>query len=223
MKSKLTDRLLLAIAPSFAVVLIRILHFFLRTEIIGEENLRSFWKKDETVILSTWHDQLLMMINAYHGPGARILISHSKDGELIARTMEKFGQGAVRGSSSRGGRGAFRELVNLAKMPYDIGITPDGPKGPRHKVKPGVVQLARVTGRPIVPFAFACSNGHRFKSWDRFLLPYPWGRAVYHVGKPLSAHQNEPQEDFQSRVQQAMDANTHKAGEYLKQYDLSAV
>lgn len=223
MKSKLTDKLLLAIAPSFAAVLIRTLHFLLRTEVLGEENIRSFWKKGEAVIISTWHDQLLMMINVYHGPGARILISQSKDGELIARTMKKFGQGTVRGSSSRGGREAFRELVSLAKMPYDLGITPDGPKGPRHKVKPGVVQLARVTGRPIIPFAFVCSHGHRFKSWDHFLLPYPRGRAVYRVGKPLFAQQNESQEDFQARVQRSMDDNTREAGEYLKQYDLSAV
>ncbi len=223
MKSKLADKLLLAIAPSFAAVLIRALHALLKTEFLGEEHLNKFWDQGETVIFSTWHDQLLMMINIYRGPGARILISQSNDGELIARTMKKFGQDTVRGSSSRGGRAAFREMVNLGAMPYDLGITPDGPRGPRHKVKPGVVQLARVTGRPIVPLAFVCSQGHRFKSWDRFLLPYPWGRAVYHVGKPLFAQQNESQEDFQARVQQAMDDNTHKAGEYLKQYDLSAV
>ncbi len=223
MSPRLVDRLLLAIAPSFAAVVIRSLHALIRTEIHGEEHLRAFWDKGETVILSTWHDQLLMMINVYHGPGARILISQSKDGELIARTMKKFGQGTVRGSSSRGGRSAYREMVSLGAMPYDLGITPDGPRGPRHKVKPGVVQLARVTGRPVVPLAFVCSHGHRFKSWDRFLLPYPWGRAVYHVGKPLFAQQNESQEDFQARVQKAMDDNTHEAGEYLKQYDLSAV
>ena len=73
-----------------------------------------------------------------------------RDTELqkkIARTMEQFGQGAVRGSSNRGGRQAFRELVELAKQPFDLVFTPDGPKGPRHQVKEGVVQLARISGR----------------------------------------------------------------------------
>ena len=102
-------------------------------------------------------------------------------------------------------------------------MTPDGPTGPRHQLKEGVVQLARLSGRPIVPLAFACSHGHRFQSWDRFLLPYPWGKAVYAVGEPLYYDENETIEDFQSRVQEAMDANTRHAGEYLNQYDLSAV
>ncbi|RLB66924.1 MAG: hypothetical protein DRH08_04995, partial [Deltaproteobacteria bacterium] len=104
-----------------------------------------------------------------------------------------------------------------------LGFTPDGPKGPRHIVKEGVVQLARISGRPIVPIAFACSNGHRFQSWDRFLLPYPWGKAVYSFGEPLYYDKNETTDDFQSRVQEAMVDNTRRAGEHLKQYGLSAV
>lgn len=223
MKTRIADKLLLAVAPPLAAGVIRLLHALLRTEILGEEHVRKFWDKGEAVIISTWHDQLLMMINVYGGPGARILISRSKDGELIARTMQKFGQDAVRGSSSRGGRDAFKKLIQLSRKPYDLGITPDGPKGPRHQVKEGVMQLARLTGRPIVPLAFVCSHGHRFGSWDRFLLPYPWGRGVYAFGEPLYYQQNETMESFRARVQESMEVNTRMACEHLKQYDYTAV
>jgi lysophospholipid acyltransferase (LPLAT)-like uncharacterized protein len=199
------------------------LYTTLKTEILGEEHIQPFWDKQEAVIVACWHDQLLMQVKAYHGPGSRILISPSKDGELIARTMEKFGQGAVRGSSSRGGRGAFRELVRLAEMSYDMGITPDGPKGPRHKAKIGVAKLGQVTGRPIVPFAFVCSSGHRFNSWDKFLVPYPWGRAVFMYGEPLRSTQDESAETFRARVEAALNANTTAAQEHLKKYDYTAV
>ena len=92
-----------------------------------------------------------VITKCYEGAGAKVLISPSRDGELIARTMDYFGLGTVRGSSRRGGRAAFRELVELGRTPFDLAITPDGPKGPRHQLKDGVVELARITGRPVVP------------------------------------------------------------------------
>jgi len=218
-----SDRLLLQAAPRLAFWTIGWLHRALKPEVLGEDVVVTLWNDDRRVILSFWHDQLLLMIKGYRGKGAKVLISASKDGELIARTMGCFGVGAVRGSSTRGGRAAFRELVELGKEPVDLVFTPDGPKGPRHEVKDGVVQLARLTGRPVVPMAFVCSHGHRFGSWDRFLLPYPWGKAVYRFGAPLFFEQGESVEAFRARLQQAMDDNTRQAGDYLKRYDLSAV
>jgi hypothetical protein len=105
----------------------------------------------------------------------------------------------------------------------DLAFTPDGPRGPRHQVKDGVVQLARVTGRPIVPMAFACSKGHRFNSWDHFLLPFPWGKGAYSFGPPLYYTQGEKLEAFRNRVQEAMDDTTRQARDYLNKHDLSAV
>lgn len=217
------DKILLNVAPWLAARAVRWIYRTMKSEVIGEEELRKLWSEDRHVILATWHDQLLMMPLGYAGPGAKTLISHSKDGELIARVVEYFGVGAVRGSSSRGGKAAFLELVRLSREPLDLGITPDGPKGPRHQLKEGVVQLAKISGRPIVPLAFVCSKGHRFQSWDRFLLPYPWCRAVYCYGTPLYYDENETIDDFQSRVQLALDDNTRRAGECLNQYGLSAV
>ncbi len=223
MKRSFADRLLLAVAPFMAAWVIRLLRLTVRVEFLGEEQPRAFWQRQEPVILSFWHDQLLLMVTGYRGPGAKILISASKDGELIARTMGYFGQGAVRGSSSRGGRAAFRAMLELAREPYDLVFTPDGPKGPRHTIKEGVVQLARLTGRPVVPMAFACSRGHRFASWDRFLLPYPFCRGVFSFGPALRYAADEAPEAYQARLQQAMEENDRRARTRLEELGVSAV
>jgi lysophospholipid acyltransferase (LPLAT)-like uncharacterized protein len=221
--SSFGDRVLLSTAPWLAAKLIKLIYLLLKPETVGEERQKLLWSEGRHAIVATWHDQLLLISPHYAGGSAKVLISKSRDGELIARAVSYFGVDAVRGSSNRGGRAAFRELVQLAKKPCTMGITPDGPTGPRHQLKEGVAQLARLSGRPIVPLAFACSHGHRFRSWDHFLLPYPWGKAVYSIGEPLYYDENETIEHFQSRVQKAMDANTRYAGEHLSQYGQSAV
>ncbi|MHB8709095.1 MAG: lysophospholipid acyltransferase family protein [Desulfuromonadales bacterium] len=214
---------MLRIGPWLAARLIQLLHFCLRIETLGEQPLRELWLSQQHVILAFWHDQLFLMARGYHGPGASVLISASRDGEYIARTMEYFGIGSVRGSSTRGGRAAFREMLELAKAPLDLVITPDGPKGPRHEVKEGVIQLARLAGRPVVPMTFVCSRGHRFGSWDRFLLPLPPGRGVFSFGPPLYYGETDTVESFRNRLQKAMEQNEQTAKDRLKHYGLSAV
>jgi len=204
-------------------MIIRGLRWFIRCEVLGQERLTEQWQQGKNVIISFWHDQLLMMVLGYPGKQARILISSSKDGELIARVMRFFGQDAVRGSSNRGGREAFKHLLKLASEPTDLVITPDGPKGPRHEIKDGVVQLARLTGRPIIPMAFVCSKGHRFASWDRFLLPYPFSRGVYAFGEPVVYERGEAPEIFRGRIEQAMKINQIAAEKCLEARGETAV
>jgi lysophospholipid acyltransferase (LPLAT)-like uncharacterized protein len=219
----LSEKFLMHAGPRFAAWVIRLVHACLWIEVLGEDPLRDLWSSRRQVILAFWHDQLFLMVRGYRGPGASVLISASRDGEYIARTMGCFGIGSVRGSSTRGGRAAFREMLELAKAPQDLVITPDGPKGPRHEVKEGVVQLARLSGRPVVPMAFACSRGHRFSSWDRFLLPLPPGRGVFSFGVPLYYAEDDTMESFRQKLQQAMDENVRVAEERLRHYGLSAV
>lgn len=223
MKESFAQRTLITVGPWFAARMIRLVHACLRIETLNDEPLQALWQANRHVILAFWHDQLLLMARGYRGPGASVLISASRDGEYIARTMEHFGIGSVRGSSTRGGRAAFREMLELAKAPLDLVITPDGPKGPRHQVKEGVVQLARLSGRPVVPMAFACSRGHRFNSWDRFLLPLPPGKGVFSFGAPLYYTEYDTMESFRQKLQQAMEENVRVANERLSHYGLSAV
>lgn len=216
-------RLITMIGPHLAAGIIRLLHATMRIDYVNRSAADRYWQDGKPVILAFWHDQLLMMIKGYYGPEARILISPSGDGELIARTMACFGQGAIRGSSSRGGAAALREMVKLAREPYDLVVTPDGPKGPRHEVKLGVVQLAKLTKRPVLPMAFVASKGHRFNSWDRFLLPYPFARGVYAFGDVLTFGEHETLEEFAVRLDSAMKGNTARAVACLEDQGVSAV
>ena len=223
MIKRLTDWLLLNVVTLLAAGIIRLLYATLRVEFIGEKHVKSAWSEKRAVILSFWHDQLLMMVKGYRGPGAKILISASKDGELIARVMRYFGQGAVRGSSSRGGKAALKQMIAFGKEPYDLVFTPDGPRGPRHEIKPGVAQLARLSGRPVVPMAFVCSRGHRFASWDRFLLPFPFARAVYSFGPPLRFDKEDDVDSFCAKLQQAMIDNTERASARLEEFGVFSI
>jgi len=220
---KVGDRLLLVFVPFIASRVMRLLSLSLKKEVLGETHLRNTWERGEQVIISFWHDQLFLLVFGYPGKHAKLLISSSKDGELLARTMRYFDQDTVRGSSSRGGRAAFKEMLDLCKERVDIVLTPDGPKGPRHVLKDGVIQLARMSGRPVVPMAFVCSRGHRFQSWDRFLFPYPFGRGVYSFGEPVYFDKNEGVDGFRERLKNAMIDNQRQAETHLESYGISAV
>lgn len=157
----------------------------MRRETRGHEEIDSFYRSGGHIILAFWHAQQLMIPVGYRGTGAHVLISQHGDGEIIARIIARFGHQAVRGSSTRGGAGALRALIKLGRAGQDLVVTPDGPRGPRQVAKLGVVQLAKATGLPIVPLAFACSTRQVFSSWDRFMVPFPFSRGLFLYGKPM--------------------------------------
>jgi lysophospholipid acyltransferase (LPLAT)-like uncharacterized protein len=130
----------------------------MRIETKGQEEIDQLYREGKRVIIAFWHARQLMMPLTYRGTLAHILISQHQDGEIIARIVERFGFHAVRGSSTRGGVEALRELIRLGRSGVDLVVTPDGPKGPAQVVKMGVIQLARASGLPIVPLAFSCSK-----------------------------------------------------------------
>ncbi|MBH0202651.1 MAG: lysophospholipid acyltransferase family protein [Nitrospira sp.] len=136
----------------------------MRYETRGHEAVDALYREGRNIILAFWHAQQLMIPFGYRGTGAHVLISQHSDGEIIARMIARFGHGAVRGSSTRGGAAALRALIKLGRSGRDVAVTPDGPKGPRHIAKPGVIQLAKATGLPIVPLAFACSKKNSLRA-----------------------------------------------------------
>jgi lysophospholipid acyltransferase (LPLAT)-like uncharacterized protein len=119
------------------------------------EELRS---QGRPFILAFWHGQLFLMPYAYPGSRVAILISEHRDGELISRTMERFGFATARGSSTRGGAAGLREILRRMKEGFDAAFTPDGPRGPREIVQMGVIAAARLSGAPIVPVSCSCSK-----------------------------------------------------------------
>ena len=142
-------------------------------------------------IFCIWHNRLAMCIkplNVYRRPhnsgaGMAALVSASRDGAFLAGTLKWFGVHAVRGSSSRRGAQALRELTTWAERGYDLTITPDGPRGPCYRVQDGITSLAQLTGLPILPAALNLNWKISLNSWDRFQIPLPFARCDVCVGK----------------------------------------
>lgn len=151
-------RVTLRVGPPLGVWLLRVIGRTLRLDFHAGGAAFERARGGNPVIIAFWHDQQLMMPLFYQGKGAAALISRHRDGELIARIAARFGFGAVRGSTTRGGAPALRRLIELGRSGHDLIVTPDGPKGPRHVAKQGVVFLARATQMPIMPVAVAYSK-----------------------------------------------------------------
>ncbi len=189
----------------------------MRVSSVGETTLHAYADREEVYIGMSWHARMLMLPFIYPGKRLHILISTHRDGEIIANVMKRFGYELVRGSSSKGGVAALRELVNLLKHGSDIGITPDGPKGPPEIVKGGVAQIARLSGKAVIPFAFSSSMKLRFRSWDRFFFPLPFSRLVFVIGDPLYYQKNEDIEDFRIRIEIALNDATSRADAFFRE------
>jgi len=140
----------------------------------------------EPLIFAFWHNRLLVMPALYsrHFPGRRLvaLVSASNDGELLSRLLSQFGFEAARGSSSRRGSLGFRTILRLGREGRDIAVTPDGPRGPRYRLQDGILQIAQLLGRSILPITCCFSRKSELRSWDRFQIPLPFSACHIQVG-----------------------------------------
>ena len=132
-----------------------------------------------------WHRDLLLMTIQRINSGAAVLVSRSQDGELIAGPIGELGYKLVRGSSSRGGSEAIREMVRLGRE-NSLAVTPDGPKGPPGTIHPGIFQIAWLAGIPIIPTVPDCDKTWTFRTWDRLRLPKPFARIRIEYKAPIS-------------------------------------
>ena len=142
-------------------------------------------RSGEPVVYVLWHGRLLPLTHRNRHRDLVTLISLSRDGEYIARIVGGWGYHVVRGSTSRGGVAALAELIRLGRRGHSIAITPDGPRGPRQRMKPGALLVAQRTGLPVVPAAAAASRAWWFEGWDRFLVPKPFSRVLIEYGAPV--------------------------------------
>lgn len=171
-----------------------------------------FKARNERFIYAFWHQRQVYFTWAHRGVGAAVLVSRSKDGEMIAETMRLSNIGAVRGSSSRGGAAAVRELMEVLQSGLDIGITPDGPKGPAREVKDGAVFLAQKLGVPLLPITNALSRKLEIKkAWDRFQVPLPFGRAYVVYGEPIYVGAGDDPAAKAAELKAALDRITAEA------------
>lgn len=132
-----------------------------------------------------WHAHQLTALMHHYQARAAIMVSRSRDGEYIARIAARVGFMPVRGSSSCAGAPAFMAMLRLARAGHPLAITPDGPRGPRHAVNPGVISLAQKSGLPITPMALGLSDFWELPTWDRFRIPKPFAVSYGCWGEPL--------------------------------------
>lgn len=183
----------------------------LRLQVVGIDPLRELWRGDRPLIYAVWHGRILMVpwANARlrRAVGARpvtVLASRSRDGELVSAFVRRFGLATVRGSSSRAGASGLRQLARAVSAGHDVAVVPDGPRGPRLTLQPGIVTLAVLTGAPVVPVAFAARPARRLRSWDEFLVPLPFGRGVLAFGEPLWLARDADRERAGKDVERAL-------------------
>lgn len=173
----------LTLLPWLGAGYLRLVRATTRLERLGAEG--ALPEDGGPVIYCFWHQQLAMMPWVQFRPPTVVPVSRSDDGEITTRLFARLRVEVVRGSSSRGGAGAARGLIRALRSGRDAGVTLDGPRGPARVVQPGAAWVARATGRPLLPVAFRCSRYRRIGSWDRMILPLPFGRGIFAYGERL--------------------------------------
>ena len=181
----LTDRLKIRAADLVFYFLIKLIGLTARFEVVGWENHETAEKNGGLPIYVFWHDRIFLTTYWWRNRRIVVMTSRSFDGEYIARFIQRFGYGAVRGSSTRGGVGAVVEMARLMRAGCTTAFTIDGPKGPPYVAKMGAVMLAKKSGHPIVPVTMALARYWTTPSWDSFQIPKPFTRARVYVAPPI--------------------------------------
>ncbi len=171
----------------FGSIFIRLLASVITIKEIPGKHSEELKRQGKKVIFAFWHSSMLVPAYAGRNLGLKVLISQHRDGEYIARVIQRLGNKVVRGSTTRGGARALLSMIKkIKKEEGSLVITPDGPKGPRFIVQPGVIFLAQKAEYPIIPVSLGLTKYWELPSWDRFRIPKPFSRAVLIYGEPIT-------------------------------------
>jgi lysophospholipid acyltransferase (LPLAT)-like uncharacterized protein len=202
------DRFKISFISSAGYWIIRFICSTLRWQVENWQALQSMRDRNINVILAFWHGRIFMATYYFREQGIVVMISQNRDGEYIARVIQRFGYGVTRGSSTRGSHGATVETLRALKNQRDVGITMDGPRGPRYIAKPGAAYLARKSGNPVVPFSISVEKKWVMHSWDHFQIPKPFSRAVVLIGNPIYVEEGISEEGvgkIEARIQHSLE------------------
>lgn len=170
---------------------VRLVRMTGRWQTEGGDHPAHYLTEGKPFVVAFWHQRLLMMPYTWRSVGGdrpfNMLISSHRDGEIISRTIAQFDIKTIAGSTGKGkgGAAALRQILKALKAGEVVGMTPDGPRGPRMRASDGVIQAARMAGVPIFPLTYSSSRRKVFRSWDRFVLPLPFSSGVFHWGDPI--------------------------------------
>lgn len=195
-----------------------------RWRVVNGHIPQRLWDEGTPFILSFWHGRLLMMPYCWRrGVPIHTLISRHRDGRILAHMVGHFGIRTIEGSSSRGGGAALRAMLSALRVGENIGITPDGPRGPRMRASSGIISIARLSGAPIVPATFAVARRSVLGSWDRFVVAWPFSRGVIAWGEPVTVARDADeaaQEAARKQVERRLNEITAEADRLCGQAEI---
>jgi lysophospholipid acyltransferase (LPLAT)-like uncharacterized protein len=183
----------------------------LRIERLHPERHEDLMRRGVPFVYTLWHGRMVLCILSHLHEGIITMASRSKDGEVIARWLHRNGYVAARGSTGKGGRAGLEDMIAGVRAGRRAALTVDGPKGPPRVAQPGILKLARDTGAWILPFTSSSARPWFLQSWDRYLVPRPFGRCVVSYGEPFEVPRSMPDGDALARIGAALDAITEEA------------
>lgn len=198
----LRRRLLFWLATRLGWLVLLALGKLTRLEFRGREHYERLRTAKQPFIYSTWHGKILLPIFTHRNEGICAMVSEHTDGEMIAQTLERLGYTTVRGSSTRGGKRAMLAMIRALRKGGVGAMIPDGPRGPRHVFKAGMIAIAQKSQAAILPMTFACSRAWRLKSWDRFIIPKPFSKTIALYGAPLFIAEGLDEAAFEAKRQE---------------------
>lgn len=213
------QKVVIHLAERAFYLLIKFIGQTIRYETDGWENFQKIERDGKIPIYSFWHDRIFAGTYFFRNRGIVVITSRSFDGEYIARFIRRFGYGAVRGSSTRGGVGALVEMIRLMKRGSPTGVTVDGPKGPRHIAKAGAVILAKKTGNPLMPFVVETRKFWTVNSWDKLQIPRPFTRARVFICEPIYVAADAGEAEIENKrleLQRKLDAAVELGKQWRK-------
>jgi lysophospholipid acyltransferase (LPLAT)-like uncharacterized protein len=211
------QRFLIRAADLIFYLLINLIGYTARFEVEGLSHWEKIARERKVPIYTCWHNRVFFATYFWRRRSIVVMTSQSFDGEYIARFIQRFGYGAARGSSTRGGTGALIELIRLMRKGYPAGFMIDGPRGPRYFAKMGAVLLAKKTGQPILPFTVESAGFWQINSWDRFQIPKPFTRARVLIAPPIYVPIDADERALEAKrdeLQQALDALNARGDEW---------
>jgi lysophospholipid acyltransferase (LPLAT)-like uncharacterized protein len=186
----------------FAFALFLLIYFIGRTmrwEVADRKGKRGGLPPEQPLIYVFWHNRIFPATWFFRRLGIVVMTSQSFDGEIIARIIQRFGYGASRGSASRGGSKSLREMASCLASGFDAAFTIDGPRGPIYVAKPGSIQLAKLSGSPVLPVCQTPSRYWELKSWDRFRIPKPFSRGLIAYAPPIYVARDSSEAEMESK------------------------
>lgn len=210
-------RIEVAAIANLGYPLIKTLGSSWRWKISGAEHFEEILAAGHHPILSFWHGRIPPAILYFQRRNLLVLVSENYDGEWIARVIGKFGYRTARGSTSRGGARALRQLVREVHQ-NGAAITVDGPRGPAMVAQPGAVWLSKATGHPLMPFHCEAASSWTLNSWDRTQIPKPFATVAMAIDTPLYVPRDatEPElEEWRSRLERSLESCRRRCVELL--------